>query len=371
LLTRKGEGGCALPLFQSAIPIFRRFRRRLSLREAASKAAAESGMVPRHIQEKKGRLFMTNTVATRRRGMTKLEKRNTLIAYTFLAPNFIGFLVFTFVPVIFSILLSFTNWTGGGSVQFIGLQNYKEIFSNFNFTKSNLGIALKNTVCYTLATVPLTLACSLGLALVLNKAVKGANFFRAVFFFPYVASMVAVCVCWNFLLMKNGPVNQILNSIGFHMTKSWTSSRDLAIWAIIIVSVWRNAGYYMVMYLAGLQGVPGELYEAATIDGANGVQKFFNITMPMLTPTTFFCSVMMTISCFKIYDVVAIMTQGGPGRATKMLVSYIFELSFGGEGIATASQYGLASAVSMVLLAIVLLVTFIQFRGEKKWVNYM
>ena len=224
---------------------------------------------------------------------------------------------------------------------------------------------------YTVATVPLTLICALGLALVLNRGVKGAKVFRAVFFFPYVASLVAICVCWNFLLMKNGPVNQILRAMGFNMTKSWTSSRDLAIWAIIIVSVWRNAGYYMVMYLAGLQGVPAELYEAATMAGANGVQKFTKVTLPMLTPTTFFCSIMMVISCFKIYDVVAIMTQGGPGRSTKMLVTYIFELSFGGEGIATSAQYGVASAVSMVLLAIVLLVTFVQFRGEKKWVNYM
>lgn len=314
---------------------------------------------------------MTGTQAESRRKMSALEKKNTLIAYSFLAPNFIGFVVFTLVPVIFSFALAFMDWGGGANITFVGLDNFRYIFKDFSFTKSNLGIALKNTVFYTAMTVPLTLLCSLGLALILNKAVKGAKFFRAVFFFPYVASLVAICVCWNFLLMKNGPVNQILNAIGFSMKKSWTSSRDLAIWAIIIVSVWRNAGYYMVMYLAGLQGVPGELYEAATIDGANAWQRFTNVTMPMLTPTTFFNSIMMVISCFKIYDVVAIMTQGGPGRSTKMLVTYIFELSFGGEGIATSAQYGIASAVSMVLLAIVLIVTFVQFRGEKKWVNYM
>lgn len=314
---------------------------------------------------------MANSQAAGRRKMTALEKRNTLIAYSFLAPNFIGFVVFTLIPVVFSIVLSLMDWSGGQNITFVGLDNFRYIFKDFSFTKSNLGIALKNTVFYTLMTVPLTLLCSLGLALVLNKAVKGANFFRAVFFFPYVASLVAICVCWNFLLMKTGPINQILNALGFTMKKSWTSSRDLAIWSIIIVSVWRNAGYYMVMYLAGLQGVPGELYEAATIDGANAWQRFTNVTLPMLTPTTFFNSIMMVISCFKIYDVVAIMTQGGPGRSTKMLVTYIFELSFGGEGIATSAQYGVASAVSMVLLVIVLLVTIVQFRGEKKWVNYM
>lgn len=314
---------------------------------------------------------MTASQANSRRKMSALEKRNTLIAYSFLAPNFIGFVIFTLIPVIFSFALAFMDWGGGANITFVGLDNFRYIFKDFSFTKSNLGIALKNTVFYTVATVPLTLICALGLALVLNRGVKGAKVFRAVFFFPYVASLVAICVCWNFLLMKNGPVNQIFNAMGFHMTKSWTSSRDLAIWAIIIVSVWRNAGYYMVMYLAGLQGVPGELYEAATIDGANAWQRFTNVTLPMLTPTTFFNSIMMVISCFKIYDVVAIMTQGGPGRSTKMLVTYIFELSFGGENIATSAQYGVASAVSMVLLAIVLLVTFVQFRGEKKWVNYM
>ena len=314
---------------------------------------------------------MAHSAMAQRRSMGKQERRNTLVAYSFLAPNFIGFIIITMIPVVFSVVLAFLDWGGGAQIKFVGLDNFRTIFKDFSFTRSNLGIALKNTVFYTIATVPLTIACSLGLALVLNKAVKGANFFRAVFFFPYVASLVAICVCWNFLLMKTGPVNQFLNAIGFNMTKSWTSSRDLAIWAIIIVSVWRNAGYYMVMYLAGLQGVPNELYEAATMDGANGWQKFTKVTIPMLTPTTFFCTIMMVISCFKIYDVVAIMTQGGPGRSTKMLVTYIFELSFGGEGIATSAQYGLASAVSMVLFVIVLTVTFVQFRAEKKWVNYM
>ena len=315
---------------------------------------------------------MVQSTATQpKKKMSKLEKRNTLIAYSFLAPNFSGFILFTLVPVIFSIGLSFMNWGGGASITWAGLDNFRFIFKDFSFTKSNLGISLRNTMYYTLATVPLTIACSLGLAMVLNKAVKGAKFFRTVFFFPYVASLVAICVCWNFLLMKTGPVNQILAALGVTIGKSWTSSRDLAIWAIIIVGVWRSAGYYMVMYLAGLQGVPGELYEAATVDGANGWQRFWKITMPMLTPTTFFVSIMMVISCFKIYDVVAIMTQGGPGRSTKMLVSYIFELSFGAEGVATSAQYGVASAVSMVLLVIVLLVTAIQFRAEKKWVNYM
>lgn len=316
-------------------------------------------------------MIATAAVKPKKKKMSRLERKNTLIAYSFLAPNFLGFIIFTFVPVLFSIILSFMNWNGGANITSAGFDNFKLIFKDFSFTKSYLGISLRNTVYYTVATVPLTIICALGLALVLNKGVKGAKVFRTIFFFPYVASMVAICVCWSYLLMKNGPVNQVLRFLGFNMKKNWTSSRDLAIWAIIIVSVWRNAGYYMVMYLAGLQGVPTELYEAATVDGANGWQKFFKITLPMLTPTTFFVSIMMVISCFKIYDVVEIMTGGGPGRSTMMLVTYIFRLSFGGEGVATSAQYGVASAVSMVLLVIVLIVTLVQFRAEKKWVNYM
>ncbi len=298
---------------------------------------------------------------------SKLGRRNNLIAYSFLLPNFLGFAVFTLVPVLFSVFLSMMDWNGGPiqNARWAGLGNYAGIFRNFSITKSDLGITLKNTMLFTLATVPLTIISSLTLAMVLNKAARGAKALRAIFFFPYVASLVAICVCWSFMLMKTGPLNQILAVFGINIGKSWTQSRDFAIWSIIIVSVWRNAGYYMVMYLAGLQGVPTELYEAATMDGASPWQRFWRITFPMLTPTTFFVSIMMVISCFKIYDVVAIMTEGGPGRATKMLVTYIYDLSF------NQIKYGLASAVSMVLLVIVLTVTIIQFRGEKKWVNYM
>lgn len=314
----------------------------------------------------------------KKRSMSRLEKKNTLIAYSFLAPNFLGFAIFTLIPVVFSILLSFVKWNGGAfsQIEWVGLDNYASIFkiekviSKFAegnwfyfFERVDLGIALKNTIFYTLLTVPLTLVCSLALAIVLNKAVKGAVAFRAIFFFPYVASMVAICVCWNFMLMKDGPVNQIIMSLGIPFNKSWTADSTMAIWAIILVSAWRNMGYYMVIYLAALQGVPRELYEAATVDGANKWQQFRNVTLPQLQPTTFFASIMMIISCFKIFDVVAIMTEGGPGRATKMLVYYIYDVAF------MQNKYGLASAISMVLLVIVLIITVIQFSSEKKFAN--
>ncbi len=314
--------------------------------------------------------------------MSKLERKNSLIAYSFLAPNFIGFAVFTLIPVVLSVIMSFTEWNGGDltSMKWVGGANYASIFStakvgqkmselgffgglDYFFTRVDLGISLKNTMFYTLVTVPLSLVCAIALALVLNKAVRGAVVFRAILFFPYVASMVAICVCWNFMLMKNGPVNQMLMALGFKFNKSWTADGTMAMWAIILVSVWRNMGYYMIIYLAALQGVPRELYEAATVDGAGRAQQFFHITLPQLRPTTFFASIMLIIGCFKIYDTVAIMTNGGPGRATKMLVLYIYNEAFNNY------KYGVASAIAMVLLLIVLIVTVIQFSMEDKYAN--
>lgn len=314
--------------------------------------------------------------------MGKLERKNTLIALSFIAPNFIGFAIFTLIPVIMSIFMSMMDSKTGAifGADWVGLANYADIFNvakvsqkmadggflaglDYFFSRVDLGIALKNTVYYTVITVPLTLICSISLALVLNRAVKGAVAFRAILFFPYVASMVAICVCWNFMLMKNGPINQIAMAFGSTFNKSWTADSTMAMWAIILVSVWRSMGYYMVIYLAALQGVPRELYEAATVDGANKWQQFWNITLPQLRPTTFFASIMLIIGCFKIYDTVAIMTQGGPGRATKMLVTYIYDTAF------SQFKYGTANAIAMVLLVIVLLVTVVQFSMEKKFAN--
>ena len=309
-----------------------------------------------------------------KRQMTGYERKKELIAYSFIAPNFIGFAVFTLLPVLFSIFLSFVKWKGGAfdTMEWVGLGNYAEIFKTakvaekgigYLFNKVDLGIALKNTLFFTVVTVPLTLVCAVALALALNRAVKGAVGFRTVFFFPYVASMVAICVCWRFMMMKDGPINQMLMALGSSYNKSWTADSTMAIWSIILVSVWRNMGYYMVIYLAALQGIPTDLYEAATVDGANKWQQFIHVTLPQLRPTTFFTSTMLIISCFKIYDVVAIMTEGGPGRSTKMLVTYIYDEAF------SNFNYGVASAIAMVLLVIVLIFTLVQFSMEDRYAN--
>ena len=305
--------------------------------------------------------------------MGKLGRKNTLVAYSFLAPNFIGFAVFTLVPVICAIALSFFEWNGGdfSKLKYVGLDNYQTIFETKKvaekglgefFNKMDLGTALKNTTYFTLITVPLTIVCALALAILLNK-IKGAVVFRTTFFFPYVASIVAICVCWRFMLNKNGPINLIIMKLGGDFNKAWTTDKNMVIWSFILVSVWRNMGYYMVLYLAALQGIPRELTEAATVDGANKWQQFLHVTLPQLNPTTFFVSVMLVISCFKIYDVVEIMTDGGITRSNRMLVTYIYDEAF------SKWRLGKASAISMVLLVVVLVVTIIQFSSEKKFSN--
>jgi len=226
-------------------------------------------------------------------------------------------------------------------------------------------IALKNTLYYTVVTVPLTLFIALGLAMLMNKPIKGKTFFRSVLFFPYVASLVAVAVVWMALFNpERGPVNGLLMSLGVENPPRWAASQVWAMPTIIGLTVWKGMGYYMVVYLAGLQSVPSELYEAAEIDGANGWAKFCNVTWPCLTPTTFFVLMMLVVATFKSYDIMYITTQGGPGEATKVLAYHIFNSAF------VSMKFGYASAVAMVLFVIIILLTLFQFRMEKKFTNY-
>ncbi|MDR0922980.1 MAG: sugar ABC transporter permease [Hungatella sp.] len=293
--------------------------------------------------------------------MTKRKVKNMATAYLFLLPNLVGFLIFTLIPIMCSMGLSFMEWDSANPMVFVGLENFKRLWTDDTFK-----ISLWNTVYYSVFTVPLTMAAALGLALILNQKMKGINIFRTIFFFPHVASLVAIAVVWNLLFHPTlGPINSVLMSFGIANPPGWTSSIDWAMPVIIIVSIWKSMGYYMILYLSGLQAIPRELYEAAKVDGANSFQRFKSITLPMLTPTTFFVSIMLTIACFKVFDLVSVMTNGGPGRATNVLVFNIYNTAF------INYEFGYASAISMILFVIVLAITIVQFRAEKKWVSYM
>ena len=285
------------------------------------------------------------------RKVLKKSTRDSLIAYSFIAPNFIGFCVFTLVPMVFAIALAFCAWDGRHAIEFIGLKNFVKLFT----TDKIFQAALKNTVVYVIGTVPLTLACSLAMAVLLNQNVKLRNFFRTVAFFPYVASLVAVAAVWNMIFNPSmGPINMILNQffgVAVENLPRWAAGKDTAMITVILFSVWKNMGYYMVIYLAGLQGCNPDLNEAAELDGANRWQQTWHVTLPGMK---------MTISGFKVYDQMYMITQGGPGTATMTLVYYIYNVAF-----VNTPKYGYASAISMVLFVLVLIVTIIQFRGSK------
>lgn len=294
-------------------------------------------------------------------GGVKLGAKTALVGYSFILPNFIGFTLFILIPVIFSFVLSFCKWDGFNAIQFIGLKNFSSIFNDRVFKSS-----FWKTINYTIFTVLFTMLMALFLSVVLNNKLKGRNMFRSAIFFPYVASIVAVGAVWQSMFQKDfGPINSFLRAIGIANPPGWLASTKWAMTALIIVSIWKFMGYYMIIYLAALQDIPAQLYEAATIDGASSWQKFLKITFPMLTPSTFFVFIMLTINSFKVFDLVYVMTEGGPGTATTVLVKYIYDQSF------IAWNYGKASAASMILFLIVGVVTIIQFRAEKKWTSFM
>jgi len=244
---------------------------------------------------------------------------------------------------------------------FVGLENFKRLINDSTFR-----ISFANTIKYAIFTVPITVVASLLLAVLLNKKIKGIAVFRTSFFFPYIASLVAVGAVWNMLFQPEyGPINNLLRTIGIANPPRWVVSTKWAMMAVIIVSIWKFMGYYMIVYLAALQGISPALYEAASIDGANGWRKLRYITIPLLTPTTFFVMMMLTIQCFKVFDLIYVMTGGGPGRSTNVLVNFIYNSAF------VKFEFGYASAAAIVLFVIVLVVTLIQFKGEKKFVKYM
>ncbi|QDG65419.1 MULTISPECIES: carbohydrate ABC transporter permease [unclassified Pseudarthrobacter] len=294
--------------------------------------------------------------AVHSRGNRKQARRNTLIGWTFILPNFLGFLAFTLIPVLAAFALSFMEWTSFSAPRWVGLANFQRMVQSDTFW-----VALRNTVVYALGHVPLTMALALVLALLLNRKLKGIGFFRVAIFFPYITSLVAVAVVWNMLFSPdNGPINQLLHAVGIAEAPGWTSSSDWAMPAVIITSVWRDMGYYMILYLAGLQAIPTELYEAAEVDGASPWQRFWNVTLPSLRPTTFFVVVMLTVSSFKVFDLIVVMTNGGPGRATTVLSQLIYQ-----EGIGEG-KFGYSSAISLVLFVIVLTVTVLQFKLQQR-----
>lgn len=299
--------------------------------------------------------------AIRNNRIISRETKRDLVAYSFIAPNFIGFAVFTLIPIVFAFALAFMDWDGSNAITFVGFDNFVKLPSDTFFVA-----ALKNTLIYVVGTVPLTMIASLALAIVLNQKIRARGLFRTVAFFPYVASLVAITAVWSMIFHPSkGPINYLLlNVFGVPQENlpKWFSG-NLVLLTLILFSVWKYMGYYMVIYLAGLQGISAELYEAGSLDGANTWQKFKYITWPQLRSTTFFVVVMLTINCFKVYDIAVMLAGGSDGKlstSATVLVYYIYQNAF------NYWDLGYSSAIAMVLFLIVLVVTLIQFRYEKK-----
>lgn len=302
----------------------------------------------------------TPVPARRRKVVSRRRRRmqDALVAYSFIAPNFLGFAVFTLGPILFAFVLAFMHWDGSNAITFAGLDNFWRLFEDKAFKD-----AFWNTIVYTVVSVPVTLACALGLAILLNQKILGRDFFRTAMFFPYVASLVAVAVVWNMIFNPEmGPVNMILYTLGLDPQNmpGWAADRHWAMVTVILFGVWKSMGYFMVIYLAGLQGINSELYEAADLDGANAWQKFLYVTVPQLGPTTFFVTVMLTIQSFKVFDQIYMITQGGPGTSTLVLVYHIYNEAF------ISWDLGYSSMIALVLFFLVLGVTVIQFRRQKE-----
>jgi multiple sugar transport system permease protein len=297
--------------------------------------------------------------------MLSLKKRypglyQWLEALPYLLPTMIGFFVFIIGPVIASFVLGFTRWDLLTPPRWVGLQNYERMF----FDMPLFWTILQNTFYYTLLFVPASVVLPLLVAIIMNQQLRGITFYRSVYFLPVVTSTVAVALVWQWLYNPQfGPINYVLSLFGIRGPE-WISSPQWAMPALVIMSVWQVLGYNMVIYLAGLQGIPEEYYEAAAIDGATAWHQFRYMTVPLVSPTTFFVLTISIIGSFQVFEQTYILTQGGPGYATLTISYYIYQQAF------QWFHMGFGSALSYVLFVIILIVTLIQFRIQRLWVFY-
>jgi len=292
-------------------------------------------------------------------GISGIRRQRYQTAAAFLLPAAIGIILFAILPIAQAVRISFFDYSLLNPEQIpVGLENYDRAFKDPVFQ-----VALKNTLLYTVLLVTFQTAAALGLALLLKQQVRGLAFFRSAFFIPVVTSLVVISTVWKLMYNSQGFINGVLRTASLS-PQPFLSSVDQALLSLVAMSVWKDVGFYMLIFLAGLQAIPLELYESAAIDGASRLQSFGRITLPLLRRPSVFVVVVGTISAFKVFTPVYLMTDGGPAESTMVIVFYIFRSAF------RYFQMGYASAMSVVLLVIVLVLTLVQFRLLRTTVEY-
>lgn len=292
--------------------------------------------------------------------MSKRQLREERAGYLFVIPNFIGIMMFVALPIVLSLLLGFTKWNpmqGIAAIEFAGMDHFTRML-----TDGRLHAALKNNFIYTFTYVPVSVALALLIAVLLDKFVFMKVPLRLMCFMPYISAMVSVAYVWLILLNpEGGPVNSVLAALGMKNLPGWFTKSDSALGGIILMSVWHDAGYYMIIFLSALQGLSKEVYESARVDGAGGLQTFFRITVPMMASNIVFVSILATMNSFKVFDQINVLTEGGPGYSTNVLVYCIYHYAFREHNI------GYASAVAVLLFVIIMLFSGIQVKLKERY----
>ncbi|OAS23570.1 carbohydrate ABC transporter permease [Paenibacillus oryzisoli] len=293
----------------------------------------------------------------------KEKTKENVAGYLFILPNLLGFCAFILLPLVFSLILIFTDWNylkGLQGLTYIGLDNVIKLFHDVMVFK-----ALAHNVIFSAVTVPAAMLGGLLLATILNKHVFLKETLRTLVFLPYMSSLIAIAVVWRVMYNSSeGPINNVLKSLGVSNPPGWLASPDWSLIAIIIMTVWIYVGYAMVLYMAGLQGISKDYYEASEIDGANALKRFWHITLPLLKPTSFMIAITLVIASFQVFASVQVMSNGGPLNSTLVLALYIYRQAF------ELKQMSYASTVSWLLFIVIFIVTIVQWKGQKKWQDY-
>ncbi|CAM4160185.1 carbohydrate ABC transporter permease [Lederbergia lenta] len=293
--------------------------------------------------------------------VSKYEKKEVFWAYLLIAPTFLGLMAFYMLPALSSFYLSFTDWNGLTAPVFNGVANFVELFSNAEYKRTVI-----NTIVFTFVSVPLMIILATLIATLLNQKVRGMAIYRTLFFLPVVTMPIAVGMVWRWLYNSQyGLINYVLSIVGIE-GPAWLLDSKFALFSIILASIWMGMGQSIIILLAGLQGIPESLYEAADLDGANAFRKFMNVSLPLLTPSLFFVLVISLIGSLQVFDLVFIMIGENSVilNATRTVVYGIYEQGF------VLSNMGYASAQALLLFIIILLITIVQFILQKKWVHY-